>query len=158
MEAAGAYRQATFDRELAIHRSDAEFLALGHPLVEAMLRYAGSYDFGGLTALRRVQDSRLAGRSGFLFLFVVRQRITHEAGDECLFQFHPVFVDKAGKIDDEAGAAAVSSTAKEEKATQTVVEPAPFFVAARRHLDQNLSLWSWDDDVEFLGLSWVEFR
>jgi len=152
------YRQATFDRELAIHRSDAEFLALGHPLVEAMLQYAGSYNFGGLTALRRVQDSKLAGRSGFLFLFVVRQRITHEAGDECLFQFRPVFVDKAGKTDDEAAAAAVSGTAKDEKATPTVFEASPFFATARQHLEQNLSIWSWEDDVEFLGLSWVEFR
>ncbi len=152
------YRQATFERELAIHRTDAEFLALGHPLVEAMLQCAGSYDFGGLTALRRVQDPRLAGRAGFLFLFVIRQRITHAVGDECLFQFHPVFVDQAGKIDDEAAAAAVCGTAKEEKATHAAVEPALFFAKARQHLEHNLSLWSWDDDVEFLGLSWVEFR
>ncbi len=152
------YRQATFDRDLAIHRSDAEFLALGHPLVAAMLQYAGSYDFGGLTALRRVQDSRLAGRSGFLFLFVVRQRITPEGGDECLFQFHPVFVDKAGNIDNDAVTAAVNGATKEEKAIQTAVDPSTFFTTARQHLEQNLSLWSWDDDVEFLGLSWVEFR
>jgi SNF2 family DNA or RNA helicase len=152
------YRQATFDRDSAIHRSDAEFLALGHPLVEAMLQYVGSYNFGGLTAQRRLQDSRLAGRSGFLFLFIVRQRITRDVGDECLFQFHPVFIDKSGQIDAEAAAAAVSNTAKEEKATPVAVDPAQAFATARRHLEQNLHLWSWDDDVEFLGLSWVEFR
>ena len=69
-------RNATFDRELAIQRPDAEFLALGHPFVDAMLQYAGSYDFGGLTAVRHITEPKLAGRSGFLFVFVVRQRIT----------------------------------------------------------------------------------
>jgi hypothetical protein len=120
------YRQATFDRELAIHRGDAEFLALGHPLVEAILQYVGSYDFGGLTALRRILDSGLAGRSGFLFLFVVRQRVPAEGGTDCLFQFQPVFVDRSGKIDDEAAMAAVKGTAKEEKGTHCEVEPALF--------------------------------
>jgi SNF2 family DNA or RNA helicase len=152
------YRQATFDRDSAIHRSDAEFLALGHPLVEAMLQYVGSYNFGGLTALRRLQDSKFAGRSGFLFLFIVRQRITRDVSDECLFQFHPVFVDKAGQIDPEAAAAALSGAAREEKATHATVDPSPAFATARRHLEETLHLWSWDDDVEFLGLSWVEFR
>ena len=108
--------------------------------------------------MRRLQDSRLAGRSGFLFLFIVRQRITREVGDECLFQFRPVFIDKAGLIDAEAAAAAVSGTAKEEKASHVAVDPAQALATARRHLEDTLRLWSWDDDVEFLGLSWVEFR
>ena len=123
-----------------------------------MLQFTGSYEFGGLTAFRRIQDSKLAGRSGFLFLFVVRQRSLPEAGEECLFQFHPVFVDKAGTIDEAATTAAVTSTAKEERATLTSPDPAPFFATARRHLEECQSIWSWDDDVEFLGLSWVEFR
>ena len=38
------YKNATFNRQLAIRRTDAEFLALGHPFVDAMLSYAGSYD------------------------------------------------------------------------------------------------------------------
>jgi len=152
------YRNATFDREQAIRRSDAEFLALGHPLVEAMLEYAGSYDFGGLAALRRIAAPELSGRSGCLFLFVVRERIAHETGDECLFQFRPVFVDKKGKVDAEAAAAAVSAWVKDDKATHLESDPRPLFDAARQHLEQTLGLWNWEDDVEFIGLSWVEFR
>jgi hypothetical protein len=67
-------------------------------------------------------------------------------------------VDKTGKVDDEAAAAAVRNPAKEEKATENGVEPAPYFAKSRQHLEKNLNLWSWDDDVELLGLSWVEFR
>ena len=67
-----------------------------------MLQYAGPYDFGGLTAVRTIAEPKLAGRSGFLFVFVVRQRITREDGDECLFRFEPVFVTADGQIDDEA--------------------------------------------------------
>ncbi|MGH9761988.1 MAG: helicase-related protein, partial [Blastocatellia bacterium] len=62
------YRQATFERELAIKRNDAEFLALGHLFVDSMLAYVGSYDFGGLAAIRRISAPKLAGRSGFLFV------------------------------------------------------------------------------------------
>ena len=69
--------------------------------------------------------------------------------------FHAVVL-LAGTL---AGAvAAVSGAAKEEKATDTAAEPAAFFTTARRHLEDSLSIWSWDDDVEFLSLSWVEFQ
>jgi len=96
------YRTATFDRNLAIRRTDADFLALGHPFVDAMLEHVGSYDFGGLAAIRQIKEPKFAGREGFLFAFVVRQRLTRSDGDEYLFQFAPVFVDSDGRIDDEA--------------------------------------------------------
>jgi RNA polymerase recycling family protein len=80
------FKNATFDRKTAIERPDADFLALGHPFVDAMLEYLGSYDFGGLTAQRAIKEPKLAGRAGYLFVFVKRERITREGDDECLFQ------------------------------------------------------------------------
>lgn len=152
------YRQATFERELAIRRNDAEFLALGHSFVDSMLAYVGAYDFGGLTAMRRIVAPNLAGRSGFLFVFVIRQRITREDGDECLFQFEPVFVTAQGQIDNEALASAVTGTSVEERAGETQMsDPQIAFAAAQRDVEQRLQLWDWIDDVEFLALSWVEF-
>jgi hypothetical protein len=73
-------RHATFDRSLAIARPDVDFLAIGNPIVDAMLQYAGSYDFGGLTASRQVASEKCRGKSGFLFIFVVRERITRDGG------------------------------------------------------------------------------
>jgi ERCC4-related helicase len=152
------YRQATFDRELAIRRNDAEFLALGHSFVDSMLAYVGSYDFGGLTAMRRIVAPNLAGRSGFLFVFVIRQRITREDGDECLFQFEPVFVTAQGHVDIEALTLAVTGTSVEERTNETQVpDPQISFQSARRDVEDRLQLWDWTDDVEFLALSWVEF-
>jgi ERCC4-related helicase len=151
------YRNATFDRELAIQRPDAEFLALGHPFVDAMLEYAGSYDFGGLTAIRQLKHAKLAGRSGFLFAFVVRQRITRDDGDECLFQFEPVFVTADGTIDHEALHPAVTGEAG-SGTTSSVPNPDRAFDAARQYLEEKASVWEWADDVEFLGLSWVIFK
>lgn len=152
------YRGATFDREQAIRRSDADFLALGHPLVEAMLEYAGSYDFGGLATLRRINDPQFAGRCGCLFLFVVRERIAHESGDECLFQLHPVFVDKSGTVDAAAAAAAVKASVKDDKTIAPESDLRSLFDAARQYLETKFGIWGWEDDVEFIGLSWVEFR
>ncbi|HYN23512.1 MAG TPA: hypothetical protein VES69_00550, partial [Pyrinomonadaceae bacterium] len=153
------YRNTTFDRQLAIRRTDAEFLALGHPFVDAMLSYAGSYDSGGLTAIRHIHSPAFAGRSGFLFLFVIRQRITREDGDECLFQFKPVFVTAEGDINNEALAPAVTGVAVENPAFKcTPPDPSVAFAASKAHVEQEIGLWDWIDDVEFLGLSWVEFK
>jgi hypothetical protein len=152
------YRGATFDREVAIRRTDAEFLALGHPFVDAMLSYVGSYDFGGLAAIRRISEPKLAGHRGFLFIFVVRQRITRENGDECLFKFEPIFVTADGRIDNETLMSATNGTSVEEHSNGTQVpDPQIAFEAAQRDIEDRLQLWDWTDDVEFLALSWVEF-
>jgi superfamily II DNA or RNA helicase len=153
------YRRATFDRELAIQRTDAEFLALGHPFVDAMLGHAGSYDFGGLTAVRHLREPKLAGRCGFLFAFVLRQRITREDGDECLFRFAPVFVNTDDQIDTEALGPAVTGVSNgTAPSADRVPVPERAFQVARRHLEEQAGVWDWADDVEFLGLSWVTFR
>jgi len=152
------FRNATFDRDLAIRRTDADFLALGHPFVDSMLSYVGSYDFGGLTAARRIVARELAGVSGYLFAFVVRRRITRENGDECLFDFWPVFVRSDGTIDPRAAFVVVNISATAEAADVTnpsdVIE---LFCAAKKHLEETAALFDWDEDVEFVGLSWVEF-
>jgi len=144
---------------LAIRRPDAEFLALGHPFVDAMLGYVGSYDFGGLTAIRHLTNPKLAGRSGFLFALVVRQRITREDGDECLFRFEPVFVTPDGRIDEEAVTPALTGEANGASPTaDRMPNPDNAFRVARQHLEENAAVWDWADDVEFLGVSWVVFR
>ena len=93
---------ATFDRDLAISRNDAEFLALGHPFIDAMMAYVGSYDFGGLTAIREIKAPEMVGIEGYLFIFVIRRRIAREDGDEYLFELAPVFSTAEGKIDETA--------------------------------------------------------
>jgi len=152
------YREATFDRELAIKRSDAQFMAIGHQFVDAMLSHVGSYDFGGLTAIRQIKDPSLAGRSGYLFGFVVRKRVTREDGDECLFQFAPVFVSGAGLIEESMLSAAVTKESVDSAQSQvSPSDPAAAYEAAKRHLEQSLNLWDWDDEVECLGMSWTVF-
>ena len=153
------YREATFDRELAIKRTDAQFMAIGHPLIDAALSHVGSYDFGGLTAFRRIKEPSLAGRSGFLFAFVLRKRVTREDGDECLFQFLPVFVSAEGQIDESALGPAVTREAVESPAAKIPPpDPSSAFEAAKQYLEGKLDLWDWTEEIEFLGLSWVEFK
>lgn len=152
------YKNTTFNRQVAVRRTDAEFLALGHPFVDAMLSYAGSYDFGGLTAIRHIQSSSHAGRSGFLFVFVIRQRITRDGGDECLFQFQPVFVTADGIITNELLEGAVAGVAQEgPDKSQAPPEALTAYAAAKTYLENTIGLWDWVDDVEFLGVSWVSF-
>ena len=118
----------------------------------------GSYDFGGLTAVRRIEFPALAGRSGFLFVFVVRRRVSREDAEECLFEFRPVFVTPTGEVDEEALQPAVNQSAAEiPQGDSSVPDPSAAFRAAQKHLEETAELWDWFDDVEFIGLSWVEF-
>jgi hypothetical protein len=152
------YQAATFDRKAAIERSDVDFLAIGHPLIDSILAHVGSYDFGGLAAVRRIEFPALAGRSGFLFVFVVRRRVSREDAEECLFEFRPVFVTPTGEVDEEALQPAVNQSAAEiPQGDSGVPDPSAAFRAAQKHLEETAELWEWLDDVEFIGLSWVEF-
>jgi ERCC4-related helicase/HKD family nuclease len=153
------YKDITFDRELAIKRTDADFLAIGHPFIDAMLEYVGSYDFGGLTAIRTISAPDMIGRSGFLFIFVIRQRITRDEGDECLFKFSPVFVNTEGHVDEEALSLAVTRTSEKESVSDTsFADPSGAFAIAKKHLEEREKIWGWTDDVEFIGVSWVCFE
>src|SRR3989449_389603 len=52
------YKAVTFDRAAAIRNPQADFFAIGHPFVDAMLLYIGNYDFGGHTAARLIKMDR----------------------------------------------------------------------------------------------------
>jgi hypothetical protein len=134
-----------------------DFLALGHPFVDAELAYVGSYDFGGLTAARRIPSTALKGKAGYLFVFIVRNRVTREDGDECLFRLEPVFVDSSNHVDEDALITALTAEATDSSYPQPSLSPDLAFETARCHLENKVGLWDWTDDVEFLSLSWVEF-
>jgi len=152
------YHTATFDRELAIRRTDAEFMALGHPFIDAMLAYVGSYDFGGLTAIREIKAPEMVGADGFLFIFVVRHRIAREDGDEYLFELAPVFSTAEGKVDETALGFAMRYTTGSGASSVKPPDPGVAFLAVKKHLEQKAGIWDWDEDVEFIGLSWVVFK
>jgi hypothetical protein len=62
-------------------------------------------------------------------------------------------------IDDESLETAVTAMAIEADTTKcTPPDPIDAFETARTRLESKLALWDWIDDVEFLGMSWVEFR
>lgn len=153
------YRNVTFNRELAIERPDAEFMALGHHFVDAMLSYVGSYDFGGFTASRRITNKSLIGIRGIQFNFVVRQRIAQEYGEEWLFSFHPVFVTENGEIRQDAAKVTVEDSGESFDASFLESRKLyDLYQEVKESLEDMLDLWDWDEEVYLLNLSAVEFR
>ena len=76
-----------------------------------------------------------------------------------MFQFQPVFVSRDGNIDDELLELAVIATSLEGTGTRCVSpDPSVAFETAKAHVENKVGLWDWIDDVEFLGLSWIEFK
>ena len=134
-------------------------MALGHPFIDAMFSYVGSYDFGGLTAIREIALPRLSGQAGFLFVFIVRHCMTREDGDKCLFEFVPVFVTAEGEINESAANLAVNEiTLDSYKTSGARPDSNTAFQAVKRYLEQKASIWDWEEDVQFIGMNWALFK
>jgi hypothetical protein len=161
------YRMTTFDRATAIRNSQADFLALGHPFIDAMLRRVGDYSFGGHNAVRVIRANGIdsvAPQAGYQFNFTVRSRVQREDGDEYLFDMHTVVVLPDGSIGAELSSLAASHysenespSPKAERALDALdkmdVEEA--FQHAKDHIERTAQLWDWDEDVELIGVARV---
>jgi superfamily II DNA or RNA helicase len=161
------YRRATFDRATAIRDSQADFLALGHPFIDAMLRRVGDYSFGGHTTVRVIAGNGLdskAPMAGYQFNFTVRSRVQREDGDEYLFDMHTVVVLPDGSIDVELFSLAASRYSENESLSPQVeraldlldkIDVEEAYQHAKAHVERNAQLWDWDEDVELIGVARV---
>jgi len=159
----------TFDRGIAIRDAYAEFFALGHPFVDAMLQYVGNYDFGGYTALRVLAaPCKLVAQptAAYQFNFVIRSRVAREDGDEYLFDSHTVVILPDGAVSSELSGVAARTYSQEAKLTDDLeaaleslksLEVAKAFGLARSHLEAHLALWDWDEEVEQTGMAKIVF-
>lgn len=157
------YKTVTFDRATAIRNSQAEFLALGHPFVDAMFRRVGDYSFGGHTAVRVIQadgfDSA-APKAGYQFNFTVRSRVQREDGDEYLFDLHTFVVLPDGSLDDklaDLGAREFSLQDGPDGAASDALRHLESldldkaYLLARAALEKRAQFWDWDEDVDLIG-------
>ena len=161
------YRRATFDRSTAIRDSQADFLALGHPFIDAMLRRVGDYSFGGHNAVRVVAANGLgsaAPQAGYQFNFMVRSRVQREDGDEYLFDLYTVVVLPDGSIDADLSSLAASSYSENDSISPQAeraldmldkLDVEETFQPAKNYVEQNAQLWDWDEDVELIGVARV---
>jgi superfamily II DNA or RNA helicase len=163
------YKMVTFDRPAAIRNAQAEFLAIGHPFVDAMLRYIGEYEFGGQTAVRIIRTPRVMGEdisAGYQFNFTVRRRVAREDGDEYLFDLYTVVVDAQGEVIEELSRIAASEYSCEDGDDSNVAAALKgldrlsidqAFEIAKAHLQMKTSLWDWDEDVDLIGVAKIAF-
>lgn len=163
------YKMATFDRPTAIRNAQAEFLAIGHPFVDAMLRYIGEYEFGGQTAVRVIRTPDVtSGESsaGYQFNFTVRRRVAREDGDEYLFDLHTIVVSAEGGVDEKLSGVAAKEYSCEDgddsngaaalKGLDRLSTDQAFEIA-KAHLQERTRLWDWDEDVDLIGVAKVVF-
>lgn len=163
------YRSATFKRDVAIRNSQADFLAIGHPFIDAMIRRIGNYDFGGHTAVRviEVRGPELSSpAAGIQFNFTVRRRVPREDGDEHLFDWHTVLVRPDGEVDERLAAYAASSYSSADTPPVSIsatldsldaVDIEQAFATAKAHLEKSTQLWDWDEEVDLIGVAKVVF-
>lgn len=161
------FKGVTFDRTTAIRNPQAEFFAIGHPFVDAMMRHIGNYDFGGHTATRIVETDDLKEIcAGFQFNFTVRKRVAREDGDEHLFDFRTVLVGSDGTISENLSEIAAKSYSNEgytDNLVSTALEQlrsldvSTAFESAKAFLETKTKLWDWDEEVDLIGVAKVVF-
>ncbi len=163
------FKMVTFDRPTAIRNAQAEFLAIGHPFVDAMLRYIGEYEFGGQTAVRAIRSPEVASgetSAGYQFNFTVRRRVAREDEDEYLFDLNTIVVNAEGGVDGDLSGAAAKEYSCEDgddsngaaalKGLERLSIDQAFEIA-KAHLQGKTRLWDWDEDVDLIGVAKVVF-
>ena len=156
------YGKVTFDRGTAIRNSDVEFMAIGHPFTNAVLKYCGSVDFGGLAASKTVRRSSFLSGNGTLFNVTVKVTKKVEGSESVCFEFIPVFVSDDGtlalKEDTEAivlELAEAKMTSKQEALPAEDAESL-FEKAKDQALVECAPYQLWDEDVFCLNALRVE--
>ena len=156
------YEKVTFDRAIAIRNSEAEFLAIGHPLTNAVLNYCGSVDFGGFTGSQVIQRSQCLSASGALFYFTVKVTKEMSGNESTFFEFVPAFVYDDGTVaSKETVQVIVSELAKAKTPSKQAALPVKkaehLFEKARDQAITECAQYDpWDDDVFCLDALRVE--
>jgi superfamily II DNA or RNA helicase len=159
------FRTTTFDRSTAIRNPQVDFLAIGHPFIDAMFQQIGDYAFGGHTAIRVIEVPEMRAedaRAGFQFNFTVRRRVQREDGDEYLFDLHTVVINAAGQFDELASSLSAKcyscdgplpTRANDLFADLECVSIESAYQVAKAQIERSVELWDWDEDVDLIGLS-----
>ncbi len=156
------YEKVTFDRATAIRNSEMEFLAMGHPLTDAILKHCGSADFGGLTGYQVVERSQSLSDSGALFYFTVKVTKEISGQESVFFEFVPAFVYDDGTVaSKETVQLIVSELAKAKTLSKQTALPVKkaerlFEKARDQALTECAQYDPWDDDVFCLDALRVE--
>jgi hypothetical protein len=159
----------TFDRATAIRNPQAEFFALGHAFIDAMLQNVGDYGFGGQTAIRVVESTALQHgetKVGYQFNFTIRRRVQREDGDEYLFDFYTVVISAEGSPEKQLAACAAATYSQDgpippqvERLLCTLdsIEVTAAYELAKAEIQREAEFWDWDEDVDLIGLAKVAF-
>ena len=156
------YEKVTFDRAIAIRNPETEFMAIGHPFTNAVLKRCGSVDFGGLTRAQVVRRSQSLSDSGALFHFTVKVTKEMSGQENIFFEFVPAFVYDDGTVaPKEAVQAIVSELAEAKTLSKRTVSPVEsaerlFEKARDQALEECAQYQPWDDDVFCLDALRVE--
>jgi hypothetical protein len=84
--------------------------------------------------------------------------MAREDCDEYLFELAPAFSTAEGEVNETALDFAMRYTTDSAASVVNPPDPGRAFQAVKKYLEQKASIWDWDEDAEFIGLSWVIFK
>jgi hypothetical protein len=90
----GRHRVVTFDHSVALEREEVEFLAFGHPLVDALIGYVREAAYEGITSHRTILTDEIDPAEGWFFVYILEF-----GGLRATRELLPVFVRADGTPD-----------------------------------------------------------
>ncbi len=158
------YTNITFSREKASKVGYLDFIAFGHPVMEAIVEVAGDYDFGGLSAMRTITSETLKGFEGIQFNFVVKRVQILKDDEEVSFEIVPIMLDTQYRYNHSASEEALLRYGSARKTPSDQLEFAQSmdiqkaYEIARKQLEELLgSSMPWEEDITLLNVAWVAF-
>ena len=154
------YAKVTFDRAAAIRDSELEFMAIGHPFTNAVLKHCGSVGFGGLASSKVIKHTPVMSGNGVFFNFTIKITKAAPGGESVFFEFVPVFVRDDETVGLDAVLTIVSAPIEADmspRRTESLASVERLFEKAKAEaLVQYSQYQPWDEDVFCLNALRIE--
>lgn len=154
-ETGGKGKLGTFDSQTALDNDGLEFLAFGHPVIDKLMKYSKSADFGGYTGVKAVKFSKPC--AGLLCNYVVTFKSVHETKEfipvviPYLDEISEAELEELERISVEAGIFGFDKKSAQKRVEQIIGEIDVLAERARerleRKIDKKISVMS--NDLDF---------
>lgn len=112
------YTKVTFDRQKAIEDPTLHFMALGHPVTDAIIKTCSGYGYGGKCTLRQLPKGKFSKESGIQYNYLIEYQVSQQGMEKNRIlrrDFKPIIIDSAGNYRPELESIGTLGDSKEGK-------------------------------------------
>ena len=155
LEVGGKTKYGTFDSQAALDNDNLEFLAFGHPVIDNLMEYSKSVDFGGYTGIKTVNFAKQC--ICLLCNYVVTFKSVHETKEfvtvavPCTGSVDSYDLEELESISAETPAASTINNNSKKQIEEFLPNIDSFAVLAKERLELKIArrISAMSDDLDF---------